>query len=450
MRARKVLLLDFDKKDYPELKTVQEFTALIKAKMPQLFIHMIVDSGNGYHCYIAINRTVNIARVAAANKALAEIVGADLKATLITQIARIPTSFNLKDKNNKKPVNIINNALERNTSTFKPYNLARIEGYIERLQQNEINLKKYDDDVQPLPSVQCSKNSSFYCCECMLSQGVSCGARNFTLGRLTKYLQIIKGYTKENALSTLMEWNRRCDPPKSPRIVEEDFDRYWNGNYKLLGCKVADKNDNKILLSFCDKLKCNSVFEPKEGSSTIEAEELFFDNNLLKNVVMRDLTGFHFMILSVLDFVEQPLTKKKLIAYLTGRKTSKCCISKPTLNKVLDDLVRKSYVSYDEIFQSYQINHKTYKPTYTKYSYGATIRLINRIITPAEYLVYLCLVRNLQQNKPVTYEELADNLDKNKENIGQYIKGLHKAGLINVNQSYNERGVLYNTYKIFC
>ena len=78
MRTRKVLMLDFDKKDYPDFKSVEDFTAMLKRRMSMLYIHMIVDSGNGYHFYVAINKTVNAKRVADVNRTLAEIVGADL------------------------------------------------------------------------------------------------------------------------------------------------------------------------------------------------------------------------------------------------------------------------------------------------------------------------------------------------------------------------------------
>lgn len=443
MRTRKVLLLDFDKKDYPEFKTVDAFTNHIKSILPQLYIHMIVDTGHGYHCYIAINQCVDTERVTAANKALAEIVGADVKATLPTQLARIPTSINLKDPDNKKSVNIVCNSLERSPAHFKAYHLQKIEGIIEQVQQNQKNL----ESTSPLPQGTYNKISSYHCIECMLAEGAKEGARNFCLGRITNYLKTIKGYTEDKALKTVQEWNRKCQPPKPPRVIEDDFKRYWQGNYKLLGCTLADEHDQQILNHYCDKLRCTSIFEPTRDTE-IQATEMFFDNNILRNKVIQDLTGFHLLILSVLDFADKPLNKNNLIQYLTGRRTKKCCISQPTLNKVLSELMQKEYVIFDKWDKTFSINRKSYKPTYTRYAYSATIQFINRIITPTEYLVYLCLVRNLQQNKNVTYETLAADLDKPEQHIGGYIKGLHQAGLINIYKNYNDRGILYNTYKI--
>jgi hypothetical protein len=443
MRARQVLMLDFDKKDYPELKTAQDFTALIKAKAPQLFVHMIVDTGHGYHAYIAINRCVNIERVTAANRALAEITGADLKATSPTQIARIPTSFNLKEDDHK-PVTVVSNAWERSPTTFKRYNLQRLEGIIEQIQRNDKNL----ENATPLPASKVRKSCGYYCIEAMLAEGADKGARNFCLGRIVSYLKTIKGFTKINALAKVREWNRRCRPSKSEAELVSEFERYWNSEYKLLGCSIRDESKQAILNRYCDKTLCTSIFE-ESPDSNVEGAEMFFDNNVLKNRIMRNLTGYHFLIISVLDFVNKPIKRKELVTHLTSRREKKCCMGVNTLGSVLNELVKRKYIIYDDVAKTYELNRKTYKPTYTRYSYSATILLINKCITPTEYMVYLCLVRNLQKGDNVTYETIASDLDKDESNIGKYIKRLHQVGLLNIDASYTNRGVLHNTYRLF-
>lgn len=320
MYRRKTLMLDFDKKDYKQYSDVKDFSRHIKARLPELFNHMIVDSGNGYHFYVATKLYKNINRVANVNRELAEIVGADTKATLPTQIVRLPTSYNNKDPSNPKYVTIVANNLESNPQKFSPYGLAKIEKMIEISNNNKI----FWEQVQPLPSIEYTNESRFYCVENMLSRGVQQGERNFALGRITKYLQLIKGYTKYHALETVQEWNRKCDPPKPPNIVEMDFNNYWDKDYKLLGCFVTDESDQKIINRFCDKTLCRTIEEHKPN---IEGTELMFDNNLLKNTIMRKLSGYHYMVLSVLDFHNRGLTKKELIEKLTGRQTKKCCIS---------------------------------------------------------------------------------------------------------------------------
>ena len=131
------------------------------------------------------------------------------------------------------------------------------------------------------------------------------------------------------------------------------------------------------------------------------------------------------------------------------KKTKKCCMSNDTLSKYLPKLIEKGYVIYDDYHKTYALNRKSYKPTYTRYAYGATLQFINDLITGCDYIVYLCIARNLQQNKNVTYETLAADLGKYEGNMTRSIKSLHEAGLLNVTKSYNEQGVLYNTYKLF-
>ena len=83
---------------------------------------------------------------------------------------------------------------------------------------------------------------------------------------------------------------------------------------------------------------------------------------------------------------------------------------------------------------------------YTRYYYSATILLINGIIKQQEYLVYLCLVRNLQQNRNVTYSTLEEDTGIPASNISKYINNLFKSKILLIEKSYNEKGQLYNNY----
>ena len=106
---RQVLYLDFDWKDYPHLENdAYKYTEMIKEKLPDVFLHAVYSSGGGFHYYIAIEPTTKQRKVTALNKRIAELVGADTNACKVTQIARIPTTYNLKpqrmDKDKKYPL----------------------------------------------------------------------------------------------------------------------------------------------------------------------------------------------------------------------------------------------------------------------------------------------------------------------------------------------------------
>lgn len=443
MYKRRVLMVDFDRKDYSLYKTVEDFSRHIKARIKILFLHMVVDSGNGYHFYIATNQLKNTQRMADVNKALGEILGADLKATLSTQIARLPTSLNLKDKENPKPVTIVANNLESAPDKFRRYNLLKIENFIERYSRNTEILNKAPQ-TSPQEYKKCS---SYYCIEAMLSQGVNQGERNFALGREVKYLKDVKGYTEFNALKAVQDWNLRCNPPKSPQIIEHDFKLYWDGNYKLLGCNVPNPKDQQTIYRFCDKSKCNAIFENTKNDE-IEGVELAFDNNILKNTYLRNLSGYHYMIISILDFHKKPMRRQDIVRGLTGRKTKVCCISDNTLRSVLNDLINKKLIKFDDCKLYSLETIPNYGAGYTRYYYSATLLLVNKVITPKEFLVYLCLIRNLKANKNVVYDSLADDLDMDKGDISRAVCGLYEAGCLTIDKSYNEKGKIYNVYKI--
>lgn len=380
--------------------------------------------------------------MAEVNKNLAEILGADLKATLKTQIARIPTSYNLKNDDEQKVVSIVANNIESLPEKFKPYRLTKIEKMIDNYYLNQELFSK----IKQKPGSEYTKCTSYYCIESMLSEGVQEGERNFALGRITNYLRDIKGYTEYNALNTVQEWNLRCQPPKNPDIVEQDFRHYWSKDYKLLSCKVPNEKDQQTIYRFCDKTMCNSIFEISDNG-IVEGEELSFDNNILRNICLRNLTGYHYMIISVMDFHKEPMTRKAIVNALTCRKNKKCRVSDNTLRKLLNDLIDKKLISYDDYYKLYKLEEiPNYGRGYTRYYYSATLLLINKIISQKEYLVYLCLIRNMQNNSNVTYETLADNLRMDEGNICKAIQGLNKAGAIAISWGINETGKRYNIY----
>lgn len=106
MRQQKVLFIDFDKKDYPNLKDAHDFTKMIKDKLPNLFLHAYYDSGHGYHYYVIIPPTCKVREISELNKEICALVGADTNACKVTQVARIPCTFNRKnpDENGKFPM----------------------------------------------------------------------------------------------------------------------------------------------------------------------------------------------------------------------------------------------------------------------------------------------------------------------------------------------------------
>src|SRR5574344_1841214 len=89
-----VIGLDFDKKDLGADFSSKDI--LNKFKAAKIHYHALIDSSNGFHVYICINKTNNLKMVNEVQKALCDKLGADKKASLSTQILRVPYSFNIK------------------------------------------------------------------------------------------------------------------------------------------------------------------------------------------------------------------------------------------------------------------------------------------------------------------------------------------------------------------
>lgn len=189
---RQVVFIDFDKKDYEHYKTLKDFTTHIKAQLPELYNHAIVDTGGGYHFYIAVEPTTDIKRLVEINRALVQILGADPRAASPTQIVRVPYSYNLKYEP-RKTVSIVSNCY--GTKQLKPYSLERLESIVRFAKRN----KEMSDVAAQTTGTEFVHDTYYHCIEKMISEGANKGERNFCLGRIVKYLKEIRGYTRHSA-----------------------------------------------------------------------------------------------------------------------------------------------------------------------------------------------------------------------------------------------------------
>lgn len=254
-RQRKVLYLDFDFQDYPELanEDISVFSAKIKDKLPHLYISCGVASGNGYHFYISIKPSCDIKSITELNISLAELVGADLNACKPTQIARVPTTYNhkiskgiydYKAKDKWKYCKVVFNMYEAN-NLFKPYSLDAISNYINKYKANKkavVELEEYRQKVNWDYSSR-NKPHSYLCIQKVFNEGADIHQRNFWLGRIVKMFQK-QGVNEYTIYKYAHEFNSRCRPPKPTNVIDDDVARYLANDYNLLGCWEALSNPN--------------------------------------------------------------------------------------------------------------------------------------------------------------------------------------------------------------
>ena len=266
MRQQRVLFIDFDKKDYPTLKNAYEFTQMIKDKFPDMFLHAFYDSGHGYHYYVIIPPTCKIREISELNKEICSIVGADTDACKITQVARIPCTYNRKypDENGKFPLVKEIDHYKKNPYAVKHFHPCNVD-YIKRRVANVKKVIEYELETKPLEKwdyVGDGFDLKVYHCLCtekVLREGADEGQRNTWLGRIISML-LFQGNTESTVREKCLEWNTRCRPPKNPNTVRAEINYYLDKKdiYKLNGCweNISDERVKEIVKAQCDKFHC--------------------------------------------------------------------------------------------------------------------------------------------------------------------------------------------------
>lgn len=410
---RQCIFLDFDQKDYPDFKDAKDYSNHVKQNFPQLFNHCIVSSGSGgYHFYIATETAPN-EEIVQLNKDIVSITSADKKAANSAQIARLPTTYNNKNPEDKKYVKIINNEITK--SSFKRYPLKRLQTMIDFEKRNqEIIIPK-----QEAPIIKDLNNSKFFCVESMINLGCKKGERNFALGRIVAKLKN-DNYTQSKAKEVVLNWNKRCSPPKSVNEVESDFKRYWEAtNYKLLGCDLPEGREKNILSNYCDKAQCGRYqnFSIQNDNSDI----ILIPHKLFDKRTIRRLDGFHYLILLLI--ASHSVIDKSFFKEFKRKVIDIKAVSHKTFNKKMSELKELNLVTEDK---SHYLT-KDYNSNFIsliKVKLTAVRALLLNKISKTEFLVYLALCILLQQKNNATYDTIAEYCNLEKSSISVYINNL--------------------------
>lgn len=297
------------------------------------------------------------------------------------------------------------------------------------------------------PAKPCTGVKAFYCVEAMIATGAVEGERNFCLGRISNYLRDIKGCSKSKALEVVKEFNSRCSPPKAESELHAQFNHYWeNTHYKLLGCRIKDENKMSSLQKYCDKALCNNSVRLSDPAE--EAPYILMNNRRLTRNDFKRMRGNHYLVLTILHYKEDGLTRKEIVHELTPRR-GKCVLGKNTITAILKDLIHWRQVQYDADRGTYHLlDIAEFGQGHTQYYYVAALMRISNIITQQEYLAYLALIKCLQRNENASYETLSVLTGIDKSNIPKYINALEEAHLLCVHKIDMLNGGRRNVYQI--
>lgn len=469
-RCRKVLYLDFDLKDFDHLKNpdAEKFTDIIKAKFPKLFLHACVNSGHGHHIYISIKKNCSLTEIAALNKEMAKLVGADVKAALSTQIARIPCTYNhkmddgtydynLEHKDKWEYVKVVYNAYGEGEQ-FRVYDLKQIRKIIDDYYRiaNKFELRekiKWDYTKE--------KDKCYFCVKKVMNEGIEKGQRNFWHGRI---VQMYKEEGKSAAFiyQKCREYNLRCNPPKDKKELDRDTTTFLQREYKLLGCYnvIPDKTKSDWVAAQCDENLCDTF---ANGAKISVDEDLAVVNKkILTNRDLRKMKGNDYLVITILYFYRNSYGRRgfrirNLKDLLFSQVTQKYCISDKTLKLIMEKLVNEKWITLTpdrKEPEKYWEQHIGLTEKIINFQRGpvtfyftVSVALIDGKITQREYVVFLTLARNISNKKCVTYEQLSDDLNMDKHNIQTCISNLQKAHCLIVNKSVTN-GTEYNYYNM--
>ena len=473
-RMRKVIYLDFDKKDYPDMKDAKDCTQMIKNKLPKLFLHACVSSGHGYHYYVSIDPTCKMKETAEINKTLAAILGADKKAALTTQISRPPCTYNHKlddgtydyeDKQNWLFVKVIDNRYKAGNQ-FKTFKLSYLSKLINYYNQEQENMKILETQLYNYEIS--NEYPCYFCINRVLNEGADKGQRNFWLGRIAKMLQSNGGYSESQIYSICHEYNAKCRPPKSKNIIENEIKFYLEKDYKLLGCYESFKADDphrKFVENQCDKALCATYHNGAKISIT-EEQAARINKKILTRKSFSETRGHEFLIVTLLEvyknsFGRRGFRVRNLQDLLYSSIQKKNCIGEKHLRELLEGLKEKNYIEitpdkkkpddFKECHLKMSRRLREFQKGYIEFYFSIANALIDGKISQLDYIVYIALVNNLQDRRKVTYDELAETigLDELSANeIGKHIRKLSRERCLIIEKQYTDKGYEWNKYKL--
>ena len=402
----RVLWADFDNKTLSEVKGATQ----------ELKPNIIINSGHGYHTYWLLEKAYTPQDLIPTLKALTQALGSDSRTSETARIMRLPASYNVK----RDPIKCEVISIDE-----QPYKLEQIK------------------ELYPPETTRQTANIEITISEkpCIINilKGVKSGVRNWATGRLTKEMQV-RGYTKARAYEILREWNKRNDPPETLGKLYNDFQAYWQGDYKLLGCRLPNKDQQQVLAKYCDRSKC-----PFTSQIEIVLDNTVKINNRIFNNYKK-LTGYDLIIHAVLLSESQGLNIQDIIQGITLKRSAPA-MTRKTLYKCLDRLEKLELIEINKkpgypIFAK-AINSGNYGTGYTLLSNGATLGAINGNILPYEYKLYILLLKyafGKGQAWPslVTLGKDLGGIDYTA--VSKTARGLERAGYIKREYIYTAKG----------
>ena len=448
---RYFLAFDFDKKDYQQ--GFNHIDILNKFRYAKIHYHALVDSGNGYHVYVCINKTDDIDKVKEVQEALCDKLVADKNAIKTTQILRVPYTYNIKN-GIPKQVNVI---YQEDRHKIKRYDIDFLW---------ELNCNQKHKQVAEQTKITISNTNIPKCVQDLLINGSKKGDRYEDLQKIVVLLRQ-RNKTLEEIKKVCTEWAEKSEYKDNLGYRVENI--YNNLSYVSLNCKECEYKKECYNVTISD-----FKFDELTDIDGNKCNVLKYKNKTLSKTfggVKGMLNGNEILLLNVLKNNSDGLFYKEIEKKITFKK--KCRLSKPTLLKALNSLNDNGYITIENGYKRgkqqnfYKINKGRCKAEDTiQISYFANIMCICRLITTSELRLYYIMryIHQEQKDKPgalkgnlfqINQEELSKiyygKLTKNGQgHISEMINNLIECHILDIweRQTSKNNGFTYNIYRL--
>ena len=448
LKYRHCLAFDFDKKDHDP--GFNHIDILNRFRDLKIHYHAIIDSGNGYHVYVCINKTNDFEKVQEVQKVLCDKLQADKNAIKSTQILRVPYTLNIK----RKPFKMVKmiHIDDRNSNLFKPYDIDFLF---------KMNCRKIEEVGDKQTTYTINSINIPKCIENILINGTQEGDRYQDLQKIVVLLRQRKR-TLSEVQEVCKEWGIKSQYNDNLEYRVESI--YNNLNYISMNCKECKHKEqcyNTVI----------SNFEYTEDTKLIQFNEK--DISKIKKNNRRGaktMKANDLLVYSVLKLHNDGLYRNELEKELTykSRKKSieKVALSKNTLTDALKSLEQNGFITVEVQAKNkklYKIIDSTSTIDMTfNISYSATMECIKGSIATEEYKLY-CYMRYLhhkeQREEPkalkgnlfqVNEVELAEPFGVTQQRISQMIINLVDEKLLSMwyRQESKNNGFIYNIYRL--
>lgn len=446
---RYFLAFDFDLKDYDENFSYKDI--MFKFKELGLWYHIIINSGNGLHVYMMINKTNDFHKVNKVQEILCDKLGSDKNAIKSTQLLRIPFTLNMKSEK-PKMVRIIHMF---DKSTIKPYSIDKL--YSRFYTAKEVEKEK---EMSNRNSNYTIKTSNLpICINMILDNGSDEGNRNSDLQKMIVSLRVRNKNINE-ITHIVEEWNNKNKSPLPEHELKYQtnyiYENVKNVSYDCKNCSSCsacwDRVDSDFeyqsgeeLLVLSEKYSKDLKHKKRKDAKVMSGNELFIYNVLLNNK-------------------DRKLNIDDIINLITYKK--KCAMSLKTLRETLSNLIESKYILKTAgvkklgIKDTYEINKvKTKVDDEITISYFCTLAVIWNVISCDELRLYTymrykhhMLVKEGKEKGNIlriNQTELANDLGVTQPRISIMINNLIESKILDIwENKINDRGFMYYTYRL--